>query len=291
MKRIAFFTYGVLSYFIFFGTFLYFMGFVGNILVPSSLDAPAQSPSSTAILINLILVAIFGLQHSIMARQSFKEWFSRYIPIPIERSTFVLFASAALLLLLTQWQPLGGEIWTIAAGSSAYYGLYALHFFGWILVFASTFAINHFDLFGLRQVYLYLIKKPYMPVRFKTNILYNTVRHPLYLGFVIALWATPTMTISHLAFAVGLTAYILVGIRLEEKDLIKNFGETYKQYAQQVPKLIPIFYLSTRLSTSIGLSFSPTDNSKITRSKAIAKHPPGEVHLGLRAPFPRYLRP
>ena len=239
MKRIAFFAYGVISYFIFFGTFLYFMGFVGNILVPNSLDAPAQGQGITGILINLVLIAIFGLQHSVMARQSFKEKLTRYIPIQLERSTYVLFSSAALLLLITQWQPIGGTIWTIATGSTAYYVLYILHFIGWALLFSSTFAINHFDLFGLRQVYFYLIKQPYTPVKFKTNVLYNTVRHPLYLGFVIALWATPTMTITHLALAVGLTVYVLIGIYYEEKDLIKNFGETYRQYAQRVPKLIP----------------------------------------------------
>ena len=239
MKRTAFFIYGALSYLIFFGSFVYFMGFVGNILVPSSLDAPAQASGGSAILINLGLILIFGLQHSIMARQGFKEWFTRYVPIPLERSTYVLFSSIALLLLVTQWQPLGGKIWTVAAGTTAYYVLYVLHFLGWALLFASTFAINHFDLFGLRQVFLYLTKKPYTPVKFKTNVLYNTVRHPLYLGIVIALWATPTMTISHLAFAVGLTAYVLVGIYYEEKDLIKNFGSTYHQNAQRVPMLLP----------------------------------------------------
>lgn len=240
MKRTAFFTYGVLSYLIFFGSFVYFMGFVGNILVPSSLDAaPAQTFGGKAILINLVLIMIFGLQHSIMARQSFKEWLTRYIPIPLERSTYVLFSSLALLLLITQWQPLGGKIWTIDAGTTAYYLLYILHFLGWTLLFASTFSINHFDLFGLRQVFLYLTKTPYTPVKFKTNVLYNTVRHPLYLGIVIALWSTPTMTISHLAFAIGLTAYVLVGIYYEEKDMIKHFGETYHQYTQRVPMLIP----------------------------------------------------
>jgi protein-S-isoprenylcysteine O-methyltransferase Ste14 len=238
MKHILYLIYGLAAYLIFLATFLYTVAFVGGFLVPTRLDGPLQGPLGTAVAIDCGLLALFALQHSIMARRGFKERWTQIIPWAIERSTYVLAASLALMLLLWQWRPLGGEIWSIhdpivAASIRVLSGL------GWATVFASTFFINHPDLFGLRQIWLPLIGKPYTPVSMRTPLPYRLVRHPLYLGFLIAFWATPYMTLGHLVFAIGTTAYMLIGIQLEEKDLITQHGAAYERYRHTVPMLLP----------------------------------------------------
>lgn len=241
MKRLAVLLYGVVAYLIFFTTFLYLIGFVGNLLVPKSLDGPLQGSWISALLTNLLLIVLFGLQHSIMARPGFKRWWTKFVPKPIERSTFVLFTCACLITLFAFWQPLGGTIWVVENGylKGALYATFGL---GWTIVLVSTFLINHFDLFGLRQVWLYFRGKPYTQLAFNTPLFYKYVRHPLYLGFLLAFWSAPVMTATHLFFAAGLTLYILTAIRLEEKDLVHQFGEQYRHYRQVVPMLIPAFF-------------------------------------------------
>jgi protein-S-isoprenylcysteine O-methyltransferase Ste14 len=240
MRRIIAFIYGVTCYVIFFGTFLYAIGFVGNFLVPKSLDSIPGMAFGQALLINVGLLGLFALQHSLMARPAFKRWWTAFIPPQVERSTYVLFSSLALLLLFWQWQPMGGTIWNIenATGRLLLYGLFA---FGWSLVLVSTFLINHFDLFGLRQVYLYLRGKEYTPLKFGTPGPYKLVRHPLYVGWFFAFWATPTMTVAHLVFALLTTAYILIAIQLEERDLLAAHAP-YAEYRRQVPMLVPRFF-------------------------------------------------
>ena len=238
MKRILVFLYGVVSYAIFFGTFVYAAGFIGNFLVPKTMDSGATGPLGTALLVNGLLLAVFAVQHSGMARPGFKQWLTRYIPEPAERPTYVLLSSLALILLFAAWQPLGGTIWHIesSAGQAILYGLFAL---GFLIVLVTTFLINHFDLFGLRQVWLYLRGREYTPVRFVEPGPYKLVRHPLYVGWLLAFWAAPTMTASHLVFAIATTAYILVAIQLEERDLEASLGEDYRAYRDRVPMLIP----------------------------------------------------
>jgi protein-S-isoprenylcysteine O-methyltransferase Ste14 len=238
MRRIAAFLYGSASYAIFFATFLYAIGFVGNLVVPKSIDSSPEQPLGWALLINFGLLTLFALQHSIMARPAFKRWWTRFVPQPVERSTYVLFSSLALLLLFWQWQPMGGVIWNVenAIGRGLLFSGFA---FGWSLVLVSTFLINHFDLFGLRQVYLYLRGREYTPLTFGTPGPYKHVRHPLYVGWLFAFWATPTMTAAHLVFALLTTAYILVAIQLEEHDLLTAHGESYAAYRRRVPMLIP----------------------------------------------------
>jgi protein-S-isoprenylcysteine O-methyltransferase Ste14 len=237
MKRLAIFLYGVASYGIFLATFLYTIGFVGNLWVPKAIDSAPTAPLGQALLINLCLLAVFAVQHSLMARPFFKRWLTRFIPAAAERSTFVLASSLALILLVALWEPMGGVIWNVGSGLGAglLHGLFA---FGWALVLVSTFQINHFDLFGLRQVWLNLVGREYTPVEFKLPWLYRYVRHPLYVGFFIGICVTPTMTIAHLVFAVMCSAYILVGTWLEERDL-RNFHPEYDSYAKQVPGFVP----------------------------------------------------
>lgn len=237
-KRIAVFIYGVFGYLVFFGTFLYAIGFIGNFLVPKSIDSPAVVPWTEALLINLLLLGVFAIQHSVMARPGFKRWFTRFVPQAAERSTYVLLSSLALILLFWQWQPLGGVIWDMShpVGQTTLYSLYAL---GWTLVLVSAFLINHFDLFGLRQVWLQLIGKPYTSLKFVTPGPYRLVRHPLYVGWLFVFWATPTMTVTHLFFALVTTAYILIAIPFEERDLITFHGDDYRNYRKHVPMLIP----------------------------------------------------
>jgi protein-S-isoprenylcysteine O-methyltransferase Ste14 len=237
MKRIAVFSYGVVAYVAFLATFLYAVGFIGNFAVPKSLDSPAVVPWQTALCIDLALLSLFAVQHSVMARPAFKRIFTRIIPHSAERSTYVLASSLALMLLFWQWQPLGGAVWNIesAAGRGLLYAGYA---FGWLLVLVSTFVINHFDLFGLRQVWRELQGKPQARLRFAVPWLYRVVRHPLYVGWLLTFWSTPDMTATHLFFAVVTSAYILVAIRFEEADLMKEHPE-YRAYRSQVPMLIP----------------------------------------------------
>ena len=237
-RRILFFAYGVASYLAFLATFLYAVGFIGNFAVPTRLDGPATGPLSTALVVDAGLLAVFALQHSIMARRWFKEMWTRVVPAALERSTYVLFSSLALIVMFWQWRPLGAVVWSVEAGAGRL-ALLSLFAFGWLLVLVSTFLINHFDLFGLRQVWLYLLGRPYTGLRFRTPGPYRLVRHPLYVGWFFAFWMTPTMTWAHLLFAVMTTAYILVAIQLEERDLVREHGSAYEAYRRQVPMLWP----------------------------------------------------
>lgn len=237
LGRVSIFVYGVVCYAVFFATFLYAIGFVGNVWVPKSIDAAPTVPLATALLTNLGLLALFAVQHSVMARPAFKRWWTRYVPVPAERSTYVLLSSLALIALFAWWQPMGGRVWEIDSplARALVQGVYAL---GWLLILASTFLINHFDLFGLRQVWLHARGRPYAPLEFGTPSLYRHVRHPLYVGWLLAFWATPTMSMTHLVFALATSAYILVAIRFEERDLVAAHPE-YEAYRREVPMLVP----------------------------------------------------
>jgi protein-S-isoprenylcysteine O-methyltransferase Ste14 len=229
--------YGVVSYAIFFGTFLYAAGFLGNLVVPKGMDSPATMPFANALAINLALLGIFAVQHSGMARKGFKSWLTRFVPQPAERSTYVLLSSIAMIALFWFWQPLGGVLWDVQnpVGKGLLYAGFAS---GLLLVLVSTFLINHFDLFGLRQVWLHFRGERYTPLPFATPGPYRVVRHPLYVGWLLSFWCTPTMTVTHLLFAAATTAYILVAIQLEERDLCREH-ESYPEYRRSVPALIP----------------------------------------------------
>lgn len=244
MKRTIALIFGSINYLFFLATFLYLIVFVsfGDILeiLPKSLDSTRQNSIILAIAIDILLVGLFGLQHSVMARPAFKRWWKKYIAKYLERSIYVLLASIALCILFWQWQPLGGIVWNVE-NTAAKYILYSLSAIGWIIVLKSTFLIDHFDLFGMRQVYLYFRQQEYQSLEFETKGLYKYVRHPLMLGFLIAFWFTPKMTVSHLIFAVAMTVYIFLGVYLEERDLIKEHGKNYRKYQQQVAAIFPFF--------------------------------------------------
>lgn len=245
MKRWLVLIYGVTCYVMFLGVFLYSIPFIGNFWISNPLDGAPTMDLWTALAIDFGLLTFFAVQHSGMARTGFKNWLTKYIPEPAERSTYVLMSNIALILFFVFWQPLGGTIWK-ATSSSAVSAIYFVYFAGWALLFVATCAISHLDLFGLRQVWLYFKGRPYVPYEFRVPFLYSIVRHPLYVGWLMIFWAAPTMTFSHLVFAATTTAYILVAIQLEERDLTKAFGNKYVKYQRDVPMLIP------RLSASTG---------------------------------------
>jgi protein-S-isoprenylcysteine O-methyltransferase Ste14 len=237
MKRSLILLYGVACYAVFFATFLYAIGFIGNLWVPKAMDSARDTSVATAVLIDLGLLALFALQHSVMARPAFKRAWTRVIPESAERSTYTLLSSLALILLFWLWRPVGGAVWNVE-NETARIALHAAYAFGWALLLYATFLLNHFDLFGLRQVWLQFRGRPYTHLPFKTPTLYRWVRHPLYLGWLVIFWATPSMTATHLLFALMTTAYILIAIQLEERDLVAALPE-YTEYRKRVPMLVP----------------------------------------------------
>ena len=238
MGRIIAFLYGLASYALFLITFLYAIGFVSGLAVPRTIDNGLTAPGMEAVFINLLLMSVFAIQHSVMARKQFKQWWTQYVPKPVERSTYVLLSSLCLILLFWQWRAIPTVVWHIDNRQLAM-AVVGLSLLGWLLVLTSTFLINHFELFGLHQVANNLSGRTMPEPRFRTPVFYRLVRHPIYLGFIIAFWAAPTMTTGHLLFAAVTTAYILVGIQLEERDLLEMFGEEYGRYKQRVSMLVP----------------------------------------------------
>jgi protein-S-isoprenylcysteine O-methyltransferase Ste14 len=238
MSRYLAVCYGAVAYLLFLVSFLYAIGFVGNVLVPRSVDHGISAPVGQAVVIDVLLLGVFAVQHSVMARPAFKRWWTRFVPSSIERSTYVVLASAALLLLYWQWRTLPTVIWDVNLRAGRVV-LWALFWLGWATVFSASFMVSHFDLFGLRQVYLAWRGKPYRDIDFRVRFLYRLVRHPLMLGFLIAFWAAPTMTVGHLLFSVATTGYILLALQLEERDLVAALGDQYRDYRREVPMLLP----------------------------------------------------
>jgi len=238
MSRFLVLLYGIVAYVLFLATFLYAIGFVGNLIVPKSIDTGMVSPFGQALLINVLLLGIFAVQHSVMARPGFKKWWTKIIPESIERSTFVLLTNGALILIFWQWRPMTDTVWNLE-GSIGGTILSLIFFLGWVIVLLATFMINHFHLFGLQQVVQNWKDTPDEALSFTTRLFYNFIRHPILLGFMIAFWAAPVMSVGHLIFAAVTTVYMLIAIQLEEKDLMAAHGDTYRKYKQQVPMLIP----------------------------------------------------
>jgi protein-S-isoprenylcysteine O-methyltransferase Ste14 len=238
MKRYLTVGYGGAAYVLFLIVFLYLVGFVGAILVPRTVDHGIAAPIGQAVIVNTVLVALFGVQHSVMARPWFKRWWTRFVPASIERSTYVWLSNAVLMLLYWQWRTMPTVIWHVELPAGRLV-LWVLFWLGWATALLSTFLINHFDLFGLRQVYLAWREKPYTHIDFHVRLLYRLVRHPLMLGFLIAFWSAPTMTAGHLLFTVAMTGYILTALHFEERDLVAALGDQYRDYRREVPMLLP----------------------------------------------------
>lgn len=238
MRRGSIFGYGVLCYLVFLGAFLYSIAFVGGFLVPRTVDDGISAPLGEALVVNLILLGLFAAQHSVMARPGFKRRWTRIVPAAIERSTYVLLSSLVLILMFWQWRTMPAVVWDVTwqPGRVALWMLFAI---GWLTVLASTFMINHFDLFGLRQVYLASRAREYTHLGFREVMLYRVVRHPIMVGFIVAFWAAPTMTVGHLLFALATTGYIILAVRLEERDLVGAMGDEYREYQHRVPGLVP----------------------------------------------------
>ena len=248
--------YGIASYAVFLVSLLYAVGFVGNLLVPKSIDSGTAGPLLESLLMDIMLLALFAVQHSAMARPGFKRWWTRLVPHSVERSTYVLFASVVLLLLYWQWRPLLDPVWTVQDPIAAA-ALHVIFWFGWGMLLVSTFLISHFELCGLKQVFARMLGREPSAVKFHTPLFYRHVRHPIYLGFLLAFWATPSMTVGHLLFSVATTAYILIAIQLEERDLIELFGEQYRRYRHSVAMLIPL--PGRRLLSRPGVQTSPVE--------------------------------
>jgi methanethiol S-methyltransferase len=250
------FLYGALAYTIFLAVFLYAIAFVGGFAVPKTVDTGSSGSLTEALLIDVLLLGLFAVQHSVMARPGFKRWWTRIVPHSVERSTYVLLASLVLALLFWKWQPIAGVVWDVAnpAGRIALYALFGL---GWAIVLLSTFMINHFDLFGLRQVYLRVRGMQYTQVPFRMVAFYKFIRHPIMLGFLIAFWATPHMTIGHLLFSIATTAYIFIGIFFEERDLAAAHGRTFEEYRREVPMILPLPGRRAHEKGKIGIIGSP----------------------------------
>ncbi|NVK52859.1 MAG: isoprenylcysteine carboxylmethyltransferase family protein [Flavobacteriaceae bacterium] len=239
MKKVIMFLYSIVAYLIGFASLLFWILSISHLIPEISIDRAPEMSTGLALLKNFGLVLLFGVPHSVMARKSFKDWITKLLPRPIERSTYVLQAGVLLFILIWNWEPIGGNIWTIETGTVLYYAMYVLFFLGWVILFISTFLINHFDLFGLRQTYLELVNKPYTELEFKITWFYKYVRHPLYFGGIMGLWFTPVMSATHLVFAILLTTYFFVGTLFEEKDLRKVFKDKYRSYMDKTPMLIP----------------------------------------------------
>jgi methanethiol S-methyltransferase len=239
MAGIASVLYGALAYLLFLGTFLYAIAFVGNLPMHKTIDSGEAGPLVPALIINTLLLGLFAIQHSVMARPAFKRWWTKLVPEPVERATYVLLASLALILLYWQWRPMPDLVWSVTNPAGVMV-MHAIFWTGWAVLLISTFLINHFELFGLRQVYARLRGQAIPAPVFRTPFFYKRVRHPIYLGFLLAFWATPSMTMGHLLFAIATTGYILIGIYLEERDLIALFGDQYRRYREQVSMLIPL---------------------------------------------------
>jgi len=244
MGKIISFLYGVISHVLFLLVFMYMVAFLGNFIVPKSIDSGAVGAFGLALIVNILLLALFTIPHTIMARPGFKQWWTTIVPKHIERSTYVMISNLLMILLMWQWQPMVGVVWSVEnpVGAPILWSLFGI---GWVSIVISSFMINHFDLFGTRQVYLHLLNREYSPLEFKTRGFYNYTRHPLMVGWIVAFWSTPDMTVGHLVFAIGTTVYILIAIQIEERDLVKFHGEAYESYRRRVSMIVPFKKKST----------------------------------------------